>query len=48
VPRNTRTRGDGSTIIELPGGRVLRRGILFDAICDILADEFGVDPRRVA
>lgn len=39
--------GMGSTIIDLPSGRPIRKGILFDAICDILAAEFGVDPRRL-
>ena len=40
--------GMGSTIIELPSGRPIRKGILFDAICDVLAGEFGLDPRLTA
>jgi tRNA A37 threonylcarbamoyladenosine synthetase subunit TsaC/SUA5/YrdC len=39
--------GMGSTIIELPSGRPLRKGIVYDAICDILAQDFGVDPRKL-
>jgi tRNA A37 threonylcarbamoyladenosine synthetase subunit TsaC/SUA5/YrdC len=38
--------GMGSTIIELPSGRPLRKGIQYDAICDILARHFAVDPRN--
>jgi len=37
--------GMGSTIIELPSGRALRRGIVFDEICEILSRHFGLDPR---
>lgn len=37
--------GMGSTIIELPGCRPLRKGIKYDEICDILARYFQVDPR---
>lgn len=37
--------GMGSSIIELPSGRPLRKGIVYDEICDILARDFGVDPR---
>jgi tRNA A37 threonylcarbamoyladenosine synthetase subunit TsaC/SUA5/YrdC len=40
--------GMGSTIIELPSGRPLRKGIQYDAICDILARHFSVDPRQLA
>lgn len=40
--------GMGSTIIELPGFRPLRRGILFDEICAILHRHFRTDPRRFA
>jgi tRNA A37 threonylcarbamoyladenosine synthetase subunit TsaC/SUA5/YrdC len=39
--------GMGSTIIELPGGRALRRGIKFDEICAILSEHFGIDPRAL-
>lgn len=39
--------GMGSTIIELPSARPLRKGIKYDAICDILAREFATDPRRL-
>ena len=40
--------GMGSSIIELPSGRPLRRGIVFNDICDILSRDFGLDPREVA
>ena len=39
--------GMGSTIIELPSARPLRKGIKYDAICDILAREFATDPRHL-
>jgi len=39
--------GMGSTIIELPGGKPLRKGIVYDEICDILSKHFGVDPRKL-
>ena len=39
--------GMGSTIIELPSGRPLRKGIAYEAICDVLARHFEVDPRRL-
>jgi len=39
--------GMGSTIIELPSGKPIRKGIVYDAICDILRDEFKIDPRTV-
>jgi tRNA A37 threonylcarbamoyladenosine synthetase subunit TsaC/SUA5/YrdC len=42
----THPEGMGSSIIELPSGRALRRGIRFEEICDILARHFDVDPRR--
>ncbi|MBL8382972.1 MAG: Sua5/YciO/YrdC/YwlC family protein [Burkholderiales bacterium] len=37
--------GMGSSIIALPSLQPIRRGIAFDRICDIIRDEFGVDPR---
>jgi hypothetical protein len=37
----------GSTIIELPSGKPVRKGIVYDAICDILRDEFKIDPRTL-
>lgn len=40
--------GMGSTIIELPGCRPLRKGIKYDDICDILERHFSVDPRSFA
>lgn len=40
--------GMGSSIIELPSCRPLRKGIKFDEICDILARHFAVDPRDLA
>ena len=39
--------GMGSSIIELPSCRPLRKGIKFDEICDILARHFSVDPRKL-
>ncbi|MCC7272894.1 MAG: Sua5/YciO/YrdC/YwlC family protein [Alphaproteobacteria bacterium] len=39
--------GMGSTIIELPSLRPIRKGIRFDAICDIVRDTTGVDPRSL-
>ncbi len=39
--------GMGSSIIELPSGKPLRKGIKFDEICDILARHFSVDPRTL-
>lgn len=39
--------GMGSSIIELPGGKPLRKGIVYDEICEILARKFGVDPRKL-
>jgi tRNA A37 threonylcarbamoyladenosine synthetase subunit TsaC/SUA5/YrdC len=39
--------GMGSSIIELPSGRPLRKGIKYDEICDILAQHFQVDPRTL-
>ena len=40
--------GMGSTILEMGSLKPIRRGILFDRICDIARDETGIDPRRVA
>jgi len=37
--------GMGSSIIELPSGRPLRKGIKYDEICDILMRHFALDPR---
>jgi tRNA A37 threonylcarbamoyladenosine synthetase subunit TsaC/SUA5/YrdC len=45
--RYSHPEGMGSTIIELPTCRPLRKGIKFDEICDILAREYQVDPRKV-
>ncbi|MGE0717342.1 MAG: Sua5/YciO/YrdC/YwlC family protein [Alphaproteobacteria bacterium] len=39
--------GMGSTIIELPSLRPIRRGIRFDDICEVIAATAGVDPRRL-
>jgi tRNA A37 threonylcarbamoyladenosine synthetase subunit TsaC/SUA5/YrdC len=39
--------GMGSSIIELPSCKPIRKGIKYDAICDIIAGEFGVDPRKL-
>jgi tRNA A37 threonylcarbamoyladenosine synthetase subunit TsaC/SUA5/YrdC len=39
--------GMGSSIIELPSCRPLRKGIKFDEICDIIAEHFGADPRTL-
>ena len=39
--------GMGSSIIELPSGRPLRKGIKYDEICDILARHFALDPRQL-
>ena len=39
--------GMGSSIIALPSLKPIRGGIAFDRICDIIRDEFGVDPRGV-
>jgi tRNA A37 threonylcarbamoyladenosine synthetase subunit TsaC/SUA5/YrdC len=39
--------GMGSSIIELPSGRPLRKGIKYDEICDILASDFALDPRKL-
>jgi hypothetical protein len=38
--------GMGSSIIELPSGRPLRKGIKYDEICEILARHFALDPRQ--
>ena len=40
--------GMGSSIIALPALKPIRKGILFDEICDIIARRFGTDPRAVA
>ena len=40
--------GMGSSIIALPTLKPIRKGIRFDAICDIIARRFGTDPRGVA
>ncbi len=40
-------QGMGSSIIALPSLQPIRKGIAFDRICDIIRDEFGVDPRTV-
>ena len=40
--------GMGSSIIALPSLLPIRRGIAFDRICDIIREEFGVDPRTVS
>lgn len=37
----------GSTIIALPSLKPIRRGIVFDRICDIIRDESGTDPRSL-
>ena len=39
--------GMGSTIIELGTLKPIRRGIVFDKICDITAAETGIDPRKL-
>lgn len=39
--------GMGSSIIELPSGRPLRKGIKYEEICDILARHFAIDPRNL-
>lgn len=39
--------GMGSSIIALPSLKPIRRGIVFDRICDIIRDEFGTDPRTL-
>ena len=39
--------GMGSSIIALPSLKPIRRGIMFDRICDIIAQEFGTDPRSL-
>jgi uncharacterized protein (TIGR00369 family) len=39
--------GMGSSIIALPSLKPIRRGIMFDRICDIIAEEFGTDPRML-
>ena len=39
--------GMGSSIIALPSLKPIRKGIAFDRICEIIRDEFGVDPRAV-
>ena len=39
--------GMGSSIIELGTLRPIRRGIVFDRICEITRDTAGVDPRTV-
>jgi len=46
--RYSHPAGMGSTIIDLPSCRTIRKGILFDTICDILANDFGADPRQTA
>jgi tRNA A37 threonylcarbamoyladenosine synthetase subunit TsaC/SUA5/YrdC len=40
--------GMGSSIIELPSCRPIRKGIKFDAICDIIAEHFATDPRKLS
>jgi tRNA A37 threonylcarbamoyladenosine synthetase subunit TsaC/SUA5/YrdC len=40
--------GMGSSIIALPSLKPIRKGIAFERICDIIRDEFGVDPRLQA
>jgi tRNA A37 threonylcarbamoyladenosine synthetase subunit TsaC/SUA5/YrdC len=45
--RYSHPHGMGSTIIELPSCKALRKGIKFDEICDVLASEFQVDPRKL-
>jgi tRNA A37 threonylcarbamoyladenosine synthetase subunit TsaC/SUA5/YrdC len=40
--------GMGSSIIALPSLKPIRKGIVFDEICEIIAKRFGVDPRTVA
>jgi len=45
--RYSHPNGMGSTIIELPSCKLLRKGIKFDEICDILTREFQVDPRKL-
>lgn len=37
--------GMGSSIIALPSLKPIRRGIVFDRICDVIKSEFGTDPR---
>lgn len=39
--------GMGSTIIALPSLQPIRRGIMFDRICDIIRDTAGTDPRTL-
>ena len=39
--------GMGSSIIALPSLAPIRRGIAFERICDIIRDQFGVDPRAI-
>jgi len=39
--------GMGSTILEMGTLKPIRRGILFDRLCDIARDEAGVDPRSM-
>jgi len=45
--RYSHPAGMGSSIIALPGLKPIRRGIMFDRICDIIGEEFGTDPRRL-
>jgi tRNA A37 threonylcarbamoyladenosine synthetase subunit TsaC/SUA5/YrdC len=40
-------QGMGSSIIELPSGKPIRKGIKYDEICDILVRGYGVDPRKL-
>ena len=40
--------GMGSTILEMGSLKPIRRGILFDRICDIVRHETGIDPRSAA
>lgn len=42
------TAGRSSTIIELPTFRTLRVGVCYEAICDVLQSEFGIDLRAIA
>ena len=45
--RYSHPEGMGSSIIALPSLKPIRRGIVFDRICDIIGDEFGTDPRTL-
>lgn len=44
--RYSHPAGMGSTIVALPSCLPIREGIRYAEICDVLAAEFGLDPRR--